>query len=414
MHGILFNPPADSSDAPQFLRQYYPEMWREAPSNPRHRPYFVSVNEFHAGEVYDPAFEPGGVIWIPNAVPGTKIVFDVMTLHDGVASDAFSAALLVKARLPLPEIELEMSPATGLVNVPSWFWVDGYRGQTLSRSETVSLMSRVTVRATSDCPPLLPIRDMRQNRMKPGGSAGILTAVVGRDLPVLWGWGLSYEGSGHGSATIGATRYEYFHTGVDLTVPQGTALKAPLDGIARSYWSEYGGGNMVEVRLRSGHTYVFMHMMRRGSSGPIRAGEVIGYSGDTGNSGLPHVHVEMRAPNGSGYVAPEHWECLGGPAGKSINVAIKVSGRGYEWDFGDGAQESGTLGRAYPRESDVRHNYSKSSHGEGDDAYEAELTVTYVGSYSVDGDAFRQLPPQAETYRRPYVVQEAQSVLTSP
>jgi murein DD-endopeptidase MepM/ murein hydrolase activator NlpD len=414
MHGILFDPPMDPSDAPQFLRPYYPEMRREAPANPNHQPYFVSVNEYHAGEVYDPAFERGGVIWIPNTVSGGKIDFDVMTVHDGTATNELSAALLVKARLPLPDIEIEMSPSTGMVNVPSWFWVDGYRGETLSRSETVSLTTGVTRGATGDCPPLLPVRDMRRNRSKPGGSAAILTAIVGQDLPVLWGWGSSYEGSGHGSATVGGRYYEYFHTGLDITLPQGTALKAPVDGSARSYWSEYGGGNMVEVRLRSGHSYVLMHMVRRGESGPIRAGEVVGYSGDTGNSGLPHVHVEMRGPNGAGYIAPEHWECLGGPAGRSISVAIRVSGTEYEWDFGDGAVESGTLGRAYPSESDVRHNYSESSLGGGDNAYETKLTITYGGRYSVDGAAFRRLPPQTETYREPYMVQEAQSVLTSP
>ena len=41
------------------------------------------------------------------------------------------------AQLPPPDLRIGMNPARGMVNVPTWFWVEGYDGGTLSQSETV-------------------------------------------------------------------------------------------------------------------------------------------------------------------------------------------------------------------------------------------------------------------------------------
>jgi hypothetical protein len=39
--------------------------------------------------------------------------------------------------VPLPPITVGANPGTGLVALPSWFWVDGYGGEPLSGSDTL-------------------------------------------------------------------------------------------------------------------------------------------------------------------------------------------------------------------------------------------------------------------------------------
>ena len=46
-------------------------------------------------------------------------------------------AVALAAELPPPDLRIGMNPAKGMVNVPTWFWVEGYDGGTLSASQTV-------------------------------------------------------------------------------------------------------------------------------------------------------------------------------------------------------------------------------------------------------------------------------------
>jgi hypothetical protein len=50
--------------------------------------------------------------------------------------DPSSLALRMAAELPPPDLRIGMNPARGLVAVPTWFWVEGYDGGTLSQTQT--------------------------------------------------------------------------------------------------------------------------------------------------------------------------------------------------------------------------------------------------------------------------------------
>jgi hypothetical protein len=39
-------------------------------------------------------------------------------------------------QLPPPDLRIGMNPSKGMVNIPTWFWVEGYDGGTLSQSES--------------------------------------------------------------------------------------------------------------------------------------------------------------------------------------------------------------------------------------------------------------------------------------
>jgi hypothetical protein len=99
--------------------------------------------------------------------------------------------------------------------------------------------------------------------------------------------------------------------------------------------------------------------------------------------------------------------------GRSFTVEVRVGGSRYEWDFGDGAGVSGgSLGRAYPAESDVRHTYRHSSLPFVG-GFPVRLTVEYQAEYRVDGAGPFGLPPVRRTYETAHRVQEIQTVLVS-
>lgn len=87
-----------------------------------------------------------------------------------------------------------------------------------------------------------------------------------------------------------------FHTGVDISVPSGTAVHCAADGVITS--AEWGGsyGKLVVVDHGSGFKTYYAHLSRfRVVPGQwIRRGETIGQSGTTGRSTAPHLHYEVR------------------------------------------------------------------------------------------------------------------------
>jgi murein DD-endopeptidase MepM/ murein hydrolase activator NlpD len=106
---------------------------------------------------------------------------------------------------------------------------------------------------------------------------------------------------------FGAPRYTghfHLHAGVDILANYGTKIFAPFDGIAEKSYNTLGG-NSVYVRAPDG-SYVYNAHLREystHSSGPVKAGDVIGYVGDTGDAtGTPHDHFEWHPS-----VIPANW-----------------------------------------------------------------------------------------------------------
>ena len=118
------------------------------------------------------------------------------------------------------------------------------------------------------------------------------------------GWICPVAGTTAFADTWGAPRPgDRRHLGVDFISPRGTPLVAVVSGIARSGTNRLGG-NVVYLEGNDGHRYYYAHLDRWGLLGPVRAGDVIGYVGDTGNAiGIPHLHFEIR-PGGGPNVNP--------------------------------------------------------------------------------------------------------------
>lgn len=87
-----------------------------------------------------------------------------------------------------------------------------------------------------------------------------------------------------------------FHTGLDIGLPEGTPIHAAGTGLAYPFQDDQRYGNHVLIQEAGGISTLYGHMVRTGVTWgqPVRAGDVIGYVGSTGNSTGPHLHFEVR------------------------------------------------------------------------------------------------------------------------
>ncbi|MDX3237976.1 peptidoglycan DD-metalloendopeptidase family protein [Streptomyces sp. ME03-5709C] len=96
------------------------------------------------------------------------------------------------------------------------------------------------------------------------------------------------------------------HTGIDFPVNYGTPVMAATDGVVRTQWNS-AYGNMAIVTAPDGTETWYCHLSStKIRSGSVKAGEVIAYSGNSGNSTGPHLHFEVR-PGGGAAVDPLAW-----------------------------------------------------------------------------------------------------------
>jgi len=87
-----------------------------------------------------------------------------------------------------------------------------------------------------------------------------------------------------------------FHQGQDITVPTGTPIYAPANGIVKRAYYVGGFGNHIKLDHGEGFTSLFAHLskikVKYGQK--VKRGDIIGYSGNTGRSTAPHLHYEIH------------------------------------------------------------------------------------------------------------------------
>ncbi len=129
------------------------------------------------------------------------------------------------------------------------------------------------------------------------------------------------------SGTYGELRGNHFHCGLDMRTGGvvGKKIYAADDGyVSRITVTPGGFGNMIMITHPSGYKSIYGHLLKfapkyqsyvreRQYAGkswvqsldfepgmfPVRKGDLIAYSGNSGSSGGPHLHFEVRDPKGN-------------------------------------------------------------------------------------------------------------------
>lgn len=135
------------------------------------------------------------------------------------------------------------------------------------------------------------------------------------------------------SGSFGELRANHFHSGIDLRTNQqeGYPVYAIADGyVSRIRIQSSGFGNALYINHPNGYTSVYGHLQRYNAKLsakakafqyekkafdidefppadliPVYKGEIIAYSGNTGSSGGPHLHFEIRDTKTEATVNPQ-------------------------------------------------------------------------------------------------------------
>ena len=94
-------------------------------------------------------------------------------------------------------------------------------------------------------------------------------------------------------------RWGRMHEGIDISVPEGTPIRAAASGTVILMQSEYesgGYGNYTCIDHGGGLSTCYAHQSSFSTSvgAQVSQGDVIGLSGNTGHSTGPHLHFEVR------------------------------------------------------------------------------------------------------------------------
>jgi murein DD-endopeptidase MepM/ murein hydrolase activator NlpD len=104
------------------------------------------------------------------------------------------------------------------------------------------------------------------------------------------------------------------HKGIDMFAPTGTPAVAVKSGAVSFVPNAGAGGNEAYLAGSDGNTYYYAHFSSyAGGARSVVQGEIIGYTGMTGNASAPHLHFEIR---------------LGGPNGQRTNPYPTLSSAG--------------------------------------------------------------------------------------
>ncbi|MDR0972067.1 MAG: M23 family metallopeptidase [Bacteroidales bacterium] len=136
------------------------------------------------------------------------------------------------------------------------------------------------------------------------------------------------------SGNFAEFRSNHFHSGVDLRIGEriGEGIYAPQEGeVVRIKIQAWGGGKNLYIRHPNGYTTVYMHIDRfapkieafvrkyqyRNKTYEfdltlndklfVEKGELIAFAGNTGSSGGPHLHYEIRNSITEKTINPMHF-----------------------------------------------------------------------------------------------------------
>ena len=103
-----------------------------------------------------------------------------------------------------------------------------------------------------------------------------------------------------------APRWGGFHRGTDLRASVGTPVKAMAEGVVMGTGdtdiccpgASYGKWILIEFNNGLSSTYGHLSLISVSKGQKVSRGQVVGYSGNTGSSTGPHLHVSVYVSDG--------------------------------------------------------------------------------------------------------------------
>lgn len=119
---------------------------------------------------------------------------------------------------------------------------------------------------------------------------------IGQRLVIPGGWSCPVPGTTRFVDDFGAPRSGgRFHEGTDIFAPMGSPIVAPVAGTVTVQEGRLGG-KQFRLQGDDGFLYIGTHMQAFGATGRVKAGDLIGQVGDSGNARgtAPHLHFEIH------------------------------------------------------------------------------------------------------------------------
>lgn len=155
------------------------------------------------------------------------------------------------------------------------------------------------------------------------------------------------------AGTFGELRSNHFHSGIDIKTQgkEGFKIYAAADGyVSRIKVAQFGFGKALYINHPNGYTTVYAHLSKyakdiqeyvkaiqykkesyatgnlffKEAKFPVKKGQLIAYSGDTGSSGGPHLHYEIRDTKSEHVINPLFFGLEVADAKPPVFQSIKV------------------------------------------------------------------------------------------
>jgi peptidoglycan hydrolase-like protein with peptidoglycan-binding domain len=120
--------------------------------------------------------------------------------------------------------------------------------------------------------------------------------------------------------------------GIDYAVRSNTPIPAPCDGFLENVPNNGNGyGNYIRFHHGDGFIDEYLHLKDGGlvGEGNYKQGQIIGYSGSTGNSTGPHIHWHLINPSGRRVDPLDYVDGGSGTNANSLNIQNLLNKFGY-------------------------------------------------------------------------------------
>jgi hypothetical protein len=200
------------------------------------------------------------------------------------------------------------------------------------------------------------------------------------------------------------TFYSDFHLGLDIVCPLNTEIIAWEDLTVSNAFFGTQGGNTIWVKT-DGKLFRFMHLSKPGKTGTYKKGEVIGYTGNTGTSTAPHLHVDiskngtLEINNHSNFIDPEEYFKQINDNNMELTKDQKKELAKLGFDFGDNLNSS-ELDKLIKKAVDLQEEPDPvCPPSENCDVYKQEIEDLKAQAV-VDNKRIKELEPKADIGNR--------------